>query len=312
MSKNTKEYFFTYETNVKERWKNRTIIDVMEAEFKTRPREYFIGAVESGVITINNQRISPNRKLGMQDVIQHTVHMHEPEPPEINIIAEEEDYTVVNKPAGVPCHPTGGYIYYSVTKKLFPDVKVACVNRLDMPVSGVLILTTNNHSKWLSEIKNACKIYVAKVKGKFPDELEVNKPIICVEGRKRYVDENGKECQTFFRRLEYKNGYSLVECRPITGRTHQLRIHLMSVGFPIINDVIYGDGSPIFNQKTNGCNVDISEFEDKEKYEYIKNNCKGENSRSFKIKDYHICLHSWKYKYNNKEYVAELPTWCEL
>lgn len=306
------EYFFTYKTNIKERWKDRPVIEVLVSEFRTRTREYFLAALECGVVTVNDEIVRPNRKLGMRDVLKHTVHMHEPCPPVIDIIKWEEDYVVVNKPAGIPCHPTGGYINYSVTKALMNEKKVACVNRLDMPVSGVLILAFHNYAKCLEAIREAKKIYVAKVRGLFPDEISVDKRIKCVEGRTRYVSDDGKECLTFFRRLEYADGYSLVECRPITGRTHQIRIHLKSIGFPILNDIIYGDGKISESYRSIGCNASIDEFQDKKKYECIVKNCKGENNRAFNSKDYHICLHAWKYIYNSTEYVAELPQWFKI
>jgi RluA family pseudouridine synthase len=306
------EYFFTYVVSVKERWRNRAILDVLTSEYKARSREYFLDALECGAITVNDEIVGPSRRLGMQDVIKHTVHMHEPPQPRIEVIKWEEDYVVVNKPIGIPCHPTGGYMRYSVTKTLFKDRKVACVNRLDMPVSGVLILVFNNHSRWLSEIKNANKIYMAKVKGRFPDETEVNKRIKCVEGRHRFVSDEGKECQTFFRRLEFSSGHSLVECRPVTGRTHQIRIHLQSIGFPVVNDVMYGEGEAPCFESSGVCGADIGMFKDRRKYECVVRHCKGRASRAFNIKDSYICLHAWKYTYNGTEYVAPLPKWCSL
>lgn len=307
------EYFFTYKTNIKERWKNRPIIEVLVSEFRTRTKEYFLDALQFGVITVNDEIVKPTKKLGMQDILRHTVHMHEPPQPKINIIKWEEDYVVVYKPSGIPCHPTGGYINYSVTKSLLDDKKVACVNRLDMPVSGVLILAFDNYTKCLEGIRNSEKIYVAKVCGMFPDEISVDKRIKCVEGRIRYINDDGKECLTLFRRLKYANGYSLVECKPITGRTHQIRIHIQSIGFPIVNDIIYGEKEvPKLPQYNKNCNADISKFEDRKKYECIVKYCKGENNRAFNTKDYHICLHAWKYIYNNREYVTKWPEWCRL
>ncbi|CAD26587.1 similarity to HYPOTHETICAL PROTEIN OF THE FAMILY OF PSEUDOURIDINE SYNTHASES YD36_YEAST [Encephalitozoon cuniculi GB-M1] len=311
MPKGEAEYFFTYRTNVKERWYRKPIIDVLVSEFRTRTRDYFLSALECGVITVNGEAVKPTRILGMGDVIRHTVHIHDPAHPEIGVIKEEGDYIVVNKPPGIPCHPTGGYREYCVTKALFGDEKVACINRLDMPVSGVLILAVRNHSKCLEAIRDAKKIYVAKVYGMFPDKVDVDKRIGCTEGRYRHVNAGGKACLTLFRRLEYRDGYSLVECRPVTGRTHQIRIHLQSIGFPIANDIMYGDGeAPPPPQNDGVCNAEIDGFDDKRKYECIVRHCKGRNNRSFITKDHYICLHAWKYTYNGIEYEADLPGWC--
>lgn len=311
---NTSEHFYTYKTNVKERWKNRSIIDILVLEFRTRNKEYFLEAIECGVITVNDKIIKPNYKLKLTDYIKHTVHMHEPEVEEIKIIKKEDEYIVVYKPAGVPCHPTGGYMKYSVTKKLCGDDKVACVNRLDMPVSGVLIITYKNLSNSMMKINETEKVYVAKVEGYFPDEIDCKKKIYCEEARRRFVDERGKECRTLFKRIKYENGYSLVECRPITGRTHQIRIHLQSLGFPILNDIIYGKDTEIVNEAefTKNCQLKWEEETDKIKMSCVLKHCRGENNRSFDIKNKFICLHAWKYKFNDQWYEAEWPVWTNL
>ncbi|KAF9761840.1 Bifunctional protein RIB2 [Nosema granulosis] len=307
------EYFFTYKTNVKERWKNKELLEVLVYEFRTRTEEYFRQAIECGVIKVNDEIVKPTRKLKLTDSITHTVHMHEPQPPAIEILSKEEDYVVVNKPAGVPCHPTGGYMYYSVTKSLFGDTKVACVNRLDMPVSGIMIITFNNLSTCLEKIKDAKKIYIAKVRGIFPEYVKVDKKIVCKEGRRRYVSEEGKDCETIFKLISYKDGFSLVQCQPITGRTHQIRIHMQSLGFPIVNDIIYGDQvAETVEQTDSMCKADISEFEDEKMYKCVIKNCKGENNRSFNNKHYFICLHAWKYVYDGKEFEAPWPEWCKI
>ncbi|EOB13898.1 DRAP deaminase [Nosema bombycis CQ1] len=309
----TLKFFFTYKTNVKERWKNKELLNVLVYEFRNRDEAYFRDAIDKGVIKVNGEIVKPTKKLKLTDYLEHTVHMHEPIPPKIDVIAKEDDYVVVNKPAGVPCHPTGGYLFYSVTKSLFGDKKVACVNRLDMPVSGVMIITFNNLSQCMEKIKDAKKFYIAKVKGIFPNHIEVNKKIVCKEGRKRYVSEEGKECLTIFDLISHNESYSLVKCQPITGRTHQIRIHLQSIGFPIVNDLIYGDEEPEeIETKEVTCDANYEEFDDQEMYKCVVKHCKGENNRSFNFKKYFICLHAWKYFYDSKEYEAPLPEWCRL
>lgn len=308
------KYFHTYETHAKLRWKNKSIIDVLTSEFSTRTREYYLDALRTGVITVNNSPVSPSYKLKDLDLIRHTIHSHEPLPPEIKIIKQEEDFWVVNKPAGIPCHPTGGYFEYSVTRALFRDRTVGCVNRLDMPVSGVLIITLKNSDKVHGFLRTAEKIYVAKVKGVFPAHAEVNKPIGLTGPRMHDVSENGKPSMTIFRRLLYKDGFSLVECRPVTGRTHQIRIHIKDLGFPIINDIIYGshEECEIPGTENGECNEEISSYGDREKFECIIRHCKGINNRSFRIKDSFICLHAWKYKFNGSVYEAKLPEWAMI
>ncbi|ELA42880.1 RluA family pseudouridine synthase [Vittaforma corneae ATCC 50505] len=317
------KYFHTYKTHVKQRWRNRHLVDVLESEFRTRSRKYYIGAIECGVITVNDQKTSPMYLLKDLDVIRHIVHIHEPIPPNIDIIEKESDYWVVNKPSGIPCHPTGGYFEYSVTRALFKDQSVGCVNRLDMPVSGVLILTFSNSNFAHNLLGSAEKVYIAKVKGEFPSSITVDKPVGLVSARMFDVSDSGKPSRTTFRLLEYRNGYSLVECRPVTGRTHQIRIHCKCIGFPILNDLLYGQESntiksegmqPEFPELCNSeynCDEDIRNTND-EKYKYAIRSCKGTSNRSFEISNSHICLHAWKYTFNGVTYEAPWPAWAVL
>ena len=301
------KYFHTYVTHVKQRWLDRHLIDVLVSEFRGRSKEYYLGAIDCGVVTVNDGIVSPmyyNRDL---DIIRHTVHIHEPIPPTIEIIKQEDDYLVVNKPFGIPCHPTGGYFEYSVTRTLFKDRAVGCVNRLDMPVSGVLIITFNNSYAAHEMLNSAEKIYIAKVAGKFPESIFVDRPIGLVGTRIFDVSETGKPSYTSFRLLEYKNGFSLVECKPKTGRTHQIRIHLKYAGFPIVNDILYGDAANIVesNELNNNCTETVDNINDK----YIIEHCKGTNNRSFEISKSYICLHAWKYTFNEITYE---PSWANI
>lgn len=305
------KYFHTYLAHVKFRWRNRSLIDVLSHEFVSRSREYYIKAIEVGAVTVNNNIVHPDFILGDSDIIRQTLHIHEPTPPNIDVLNVEEDYVVVNKPSGIPCHPTGGYFMYSVTKALFNDKKVGCVNRLDMPVSGVLILTFNNAHAIHTRLDDAKKLYVAKVKGVFPDYIEVDKPIGS-KGRIYGIDDAGKPSKTIFTLLSTNGEFSLVQCQPITGRTHQIRIHLKYLGFPVINDILYGDGKVpgIIEEDCYRCDEKYDENNCKEKL--IITNCKGECNRTFQMMNQFICLHAWKYIFNDKVYEAKWPFWAKL
>lgn len=305
-------YFHTYETHVKQRWVSKPLLQVLTSEFRTRTAEYYLEAIQNGIVTVNNNIVEPQYRLRDLDLIRHTVHMHEPLCPEIEIIKKEEEYWVVNKPCGIPCHPTGGYYEYSVTRALFKDQIVGCVNRLDMPVSGVLIITLKNSNVAHNSLKDAEKVYLAKVRGFFPDEAACYESIGLVGPRIYDVCENGKPSTTLFKRLSFKEGYSIVECRPLTGRTHQIRIHLKHLGFPIFNDILYGGCENINNNQIElpGCYENVENHQNAEKYKVVVKYCKGMNNRSFQIKDSHICLHAWKYTFRDVTYESPLPSWA--
>ncbi len=223
------------------------------------------------------------------DLISHTLHRHEPPVTDqpIGIVHEDNDVIVINKPAGVPVHPTGRYNFNSLIEIMRSerglDWHPLPVNRLDRLTSGVMFI--GKHPAGADAISSQImdrtvrKEYVARVKGRFPEEEVVcSQPILLISpklGLNR-VRAEGKTAETRFRRVAYypprsnsptttpspdtaakespaekilapsdvntkdeKEGYSIVECRPVTGRTHQIRVHLQFLGHPISNDPIY-------------------------------------------------------------------------
>ncbi|KAG9240615.1 pseudouridine synthase [Calycina marina] len=213
------------------------------------------------------------------DIISHTLHRHEPPVTAlpITVLHEDNDMIVINKPAGVPVHPAGRYNFNSVIEIMRAERghqfnPLPC-NRLDRLTSGVMFIAKNPKAaeKLSLEIsgRTVRKEYVARVRGEFPEETVVcDKPILQVSpklGLNR-VRASGKTAKTVFKRLDYypptlaeevqelsvedskraearpwmkKGGYSIVRCLPVTGRTHQLRVHLQFLGHPIGNDPIY-------------------------------------------------------------------------
>lgn len=217
--------------------------------------------MESGAIHLNGKPVpSPETVVKNGDVISHTLHRHEPpvtaQP--IGIVHEDEGLIVINKPAGVPVHPTGRYNYNSLTEILRAERghgfnPLPC-NRLDRLTSGVMFIA--KHKKAADIVtkqlmaRTVRKEYVARVKGEFPEgDIVCEQPILQISpklGLNR-VRANGKEARTVFKRLAYvpakdgRQAYSIVRCRPLTGRTHQLRVHLQFLGHPISNDPIYSN-----------------------------------------------------------------------
>lgn len=183
---------------------------------------------------------------------------------------------VISKPAGVPVHPAGRYNYNSVVEIMRAERghqwnPLPC-NRLDRLTSGVMFI--GKHKKAAEKLtdqlvgRTVRKEYVARVRGEFPEgEVICEQPILQISpklGLNR-VRANGKSAKTVFKRLAYypprssvttnngtnggvngnatasSTGYSIVRCLPLTGRTHQLRVHLQFLGHPITNDPIYAN-----------------------------------------------------------------------
>lgn len=199
----------------------------------------------------------------------------------ISVIHEDDDMVVINKPSGVPVHPAGRYNFNSVVEIMKAErgsgfAPHPC-NRLDRLTSGIMFIA--KHAKAADRLgaqilqRSVRKEYVARVIGRFPDgEVVCDQPILQISpklGLNR-VRANGKAAKTVFKRLAYYSpagirvdestvveqreaatpqdgrrkrdeGYSIVRCLPVTGRTHQLRVHLQFLGHPIQNDPIYAN-----------------------------------------------------------------------
>lgn len=230
---------------------------------KNKSRSFIQGLIDSGEVLINNKETKSNYKLrGLDEV---TVTMPDPielsvdaEDIELNVVYEDEYVIVINKPQGMVVHPApGNYSGTLVNGLLFHCkdlsgingvIRPGIVHRIDKDTSGILVIAKNDeaHNNLAKQFKEHTikREYYALVEGKFTKENGViNKPI----GRnkkdrlKMAVVDDGKMAVTHYEVLEqYNNGMSLVRCRLETGRTHQIRVHMSSIGHPLVGDPLYG------------------------------------------------------------------------
>ena len=161
---------------------------------------------------------------------------------EPEVIYEDEDVIVLNKPAGLLSEPRGQYC----PEKTMADYGFVA-HRLDRDTSGVVIMAkTEEVQKFLKrqfQDRTVHKTYVAVVCGRPKlDEARIDLPLIRDLKRPTTfrVDANGKEAETFYKVLKSDDKYSMVELKPTTGRTHQLRVHMKYLGNPILGDPVYG------------------------------------------------------------------------
>jgi tRNA pseudouridine synthase 9 len=277
-------YYWTYNTFAKGRWLGRPLLDIFACEMRDRTHAYYKGAIEAGLITINGEIAGPDTIVRNGDMIRHVQHRHEPpvSPTEVGIVAENDELLVINKPAGVPVHPAGRFFFNSVMELLRAERGASFIprpcNRLDRLTSGIMFVGksaagTEAFTKQL-RTRTIHKEYIARVLGEFPEETIVcGQPVLQISPKLglNAVRANGKDARTVFKRLAYypptsdtsrpatenssnlpwqsKRGYSIVRCYPLTGRTHQLRVHLQFLGHPISNDPIYA------NQRVFGPNL---------------------------------------------------------
>ncbi|BEI80740.1 hypothetical protein CcaverHIS002_0112690 [Cutaneotrichosporon cavernicola] len=249
-----KPYWWPYRTFVKNRWIGRQLLEVIATEFRDRSVEYYRHALESGVTRVNGVAAYPEYILRNGDRLDNTVHRHEPpvtnDPVVLLHIDREREFCVISKPGSMPVHAAGRYFKHTMLEALLAEhgIKGYAVNRLDRLTSGLMILALSGPaSRDLAQEFLEGKVgkeYVARVNGRFPEEeITVDQPLLTVDRQMGLViiAPEGKDAKTVFTRMSYdaSRDQSVVHCRPLTGRTHQIRVHLQYLGHPISNDPIY-------------------------------------------------------------------------
>jgi len=213
-------------------------------------------------ILVNDKEIKANYKVKPNDLITITIPEEEAydiEPINMNldIVYEDSDVCVVNKPQGLIVHPTLTTKEKTLVNGLMYQIKdlsgingvnrPGIVHRIDKDTSGLLMVAKNDnaHNSLVNQLMNKTtnRIYIALVYGNIENNLgRINAPIgrDKLDRKKMAVVEDGKPAVTNFRVLERFDGYTLVECKLETGRTHQIRVHMKYIGHPLVGDPLYG------------------------------------------------------------------------
>ncbi|KAF8591069.1 pseudouridine synthase [Ramaria rubella] len=248
-------YWHAHNTMAKGRWFNREILELVSTEFRDRSIEYYRFALAAGVTTVNGKMAKPGTIIRNGDRIQNMVHKHEPPVTStpVEILMRHPDYIIINKPGSIPVHATGRYNKQSLVFILKQELgldKIHTINRLDRLTSGLMIIPlvsdlarTLGAEFFEGRVK---KEYIARCTGEFPrDEVICEEPMLTVDRQMglNIVHPDGKPARTKFNRIFYdpKTDTSVLHCQPLTGRSHQIRVHLQYLGHPIANDPIYSD-----------------------------------------------------------------------
>ena len=224
--------------------------------------------LEEGAITCGGKPVAKNYRLTGAEVLE--VVLPEPEPVDIvpqhiplDVVFEDEHVIVVNKPVGMVVHPAPGHpdgtlvnalMYHcgSSLSGINGELRPGIVHRIDRDTSGLIIAAKNDaaHVALAAQLQDhsLARTYEAVcVGGLREDKGTVDAPIgrHPVDRKRMAIDpKNGRRAVTHWSVLERYSGYTRVECRLETGRTHQIRVHMASMGHPLLGDVVYGAKKP--------------------------------------------------------------------
>lgn len=218
--------------------------------------------IDEGRLTVNGQSVKAKYKVKVGDVVEVTI----PEPEELEIVAEDlnleivyedADVLVVNKPRGMVVHPAPGHTSGTLVNGLMHHctdlsgingvLRPGIVHRIDKDTSGLLMVAKNDvaHEGLVNQLvdKSVTRKYLALVHGHIPhDKGTIDAPIgrDTKDRQKQAIVDGGKHAVTHFQVVERFGNFTLVECRLETGRTHQIRVHMNYIGYPLAGDPKYG------------------------------------------------------------------------
>ena len=233
-------------------------------QFPEQTRSYLQKLIKEGQVLVNGKTVKSGYQLSKGDEVSVTIPEPkeldvEPQKMDLDIVYEDEDVILINKPKGMVVHPAPGHTTDTLVNGLLYHCKdnlsgingvarPGIVHRIDRDTTGILIVCKNDmsHNSIAAQLKEHSinRRYRALVHGNLKEDTgTVEDPIgrHPVDRKKMAINErNGKPAVTHFTVLERFGNYTLIECKLETGRTHQIRVHMTSIGHPLVGDEVYG------------------------------------------------------------------------
>lgn len=258
---------------VEEKDKNKTVNQIINEEFNLSNR-LFNKLIKNKRILINNKSIDTRKEPNVKDIICIDLNYNEDnsniisKQMDLDIVYEDDATIIIDKPRGIAVHPSishyedslaSGVKYYfestGINKKIRP------VNRLDLNTSGLIIFAKNEYvqENLIKQMQTRTfkKEYIAIVLGTFEKKKgKIDAPIVRKEGSiiERCVSEEGQKAVTEYEVIREVGNSSLVKCNLLTGRTHQIRVHMAYIGHPLLGDGLYGTKSNLIDGQALHCN----------------------------------------------------------
>ena len=257
---------------VKKEDENKRIDKLISEIYNDISRVTIQRIISEGKLLANNNKVKSSYKVNTGDNIEFDLDKPEElnikaQDIPLNVIYEDKDIIVINKEKGMVVHPGNGRTEDTLVNALMGrcknslsgiggKIRPGIVHRLDKDTSGIIIVAKNDkaHINLSEQIKNrkVNKYYIALVRGNvLENNATINMPIArsTKDRKKMAVSEKGKEAITHFKVLKRYNGYTLLELKIDTGRTHQIRVHLSEIGYPVVGDEVYSNGKNKFGLK---------------------------------------------------------------
>lgn len=235
------------------------------------PREKIKDFIKASLIKVNNEKVKPSTKLKMGDEIYIDDSLFEvpeilPEDIPLDIVYENNDYAIINKQKNLIVHPAGSIVTGTLVNALLfkygyeglshigGEDRPGIVHRLDKDTTGLMVIAKNNESyrylKELFETRQVRKEYLAIVFGNFDKKSGKIENFMDRDPhnrRKMAVRSTGRKAISEYEVISEVEGFSLIKVHIITGRTHQIRVHMTDINHPLLGDPVYGNFKHKFN-----------------------------------------------------------------